>query len=352
MTSKSKRLSNIVIIRLILIFLLVFFHAFAIYSGAWAPIDGFPEIKTYWWLDKLSFAFMLEMFVFISGYLLGFQVRIKGEEKLRAKAFFWGKFKRLMIPCLVFSLLYIIIFEEIKQPVISTAYDLLNGAGHMWFLPMLFWCFAATWIIEKMSFPPKWVIPILLVFSLVSFLPSPLRITRAMYYMPFFYIGYILQKNDICLEQFYTLKHGILATFSFLVLFYVMTLLRENIASIIDVKSIYNQVAIKAFLLAVSKLLQITYAIVGLCMLLVWVGYGENKLKNPVSGWILNLGNLCFGVYIFQQFILQGLYEYTILPDVLGCYWLPWVGFGISLLGSISLSYVFRLTKIGRFFIG
>lgn len=70
--SKTNRLTNVIIIRPILIVLLVFYHAFAIYSGAWDPIEGYPEVPVYWWLDKLSYAFMLEMFVFISGYVFGF----------------------------------------------------------------------------------------------------------------------------------------------------------------------------------------------------------------------------------------------------------------------------------------
>ena len=138
MNASKPILTNVSIIRPILLVLLVFYHAFAIYSGAWAPIEGYPEVPAYWWLDKLSYAFMLEMFVFISGYVFGFQVRAKGEEKLKAKNLLWGKFKRLMIPCMVFSLLYILLFGNITQPVHKTLYSLVNGVGHMWFLPMLF----------------------------------------------------------------------------------------------------------------------------------------------------------------------------------------------------------------------
>jgi len=66
MNAPKSILTNVSIIRPILFVLLVFYHAFAIYSGAWSPIEGYPVIKAYWWLDKLSYAFMLEMFVFIT----------------------------------------------------------------------------------------------------------------------------------------------------------------------------------------------------------------------------------------------------------------------------------------------
>lgn len=225
----NKRLSDVTLIRNILIILLVFYHAFAIYSGAWAPIKGFPEIRVYWWLDKLSYAFMLELFVFISGYVFGYQVRIKGEKKLQAKELFWGKFKRLIIPSIVFSLIYILLLKDIQQPFYKTAYDLLNGVGHMWFFPMLFWCFVGVWIIEKIHLRPKWAIPILVPASLCSFLPLPLRMGTAMYYMVFFYVGYVIQRKDISLAWLYSRRGAFITTLSFIILFPALTLLIEQI---------------------------------------------------------------------------------------------------------------------------
>lgn len=353
MNAPKSILSNVSIIRPILLVLLVFYHAFAIYSGAWAPIVGYPEVPAYWWLDKLSYAFMLEMFVFVSGYVFGFQVRTKGEVKLQAKALFWGKFKRLMFPCIVFSLIYILLFGNIKQPIHTTLYGLLNGVGHMWFLPMLFWCFMGVWLIEKLCLKPRWVLPLLFVASLVSFLPLPFRMGNAMYYMLFFYVGYILQKENVSLDRFYTLKHCIAATVAFLILFPTLTLLRENIGSLMGGGNLIdNQLIIKAKTFSLSKLMQIIYASVGLWMLLVWVGYAEGKRKKSLSQWIIRFGNFCMGVYLMQQFILKGLYNHTALPELLGCYWLPWVGFVIALIGSVLISQLMRTTKAGRFLIG
>ena len=231
--NQNKLIQEVVVIRPILIVLLVFYHAFAIYSGAWAPIEGLLEVPAYWWLDKLSYAFMLEMFVFISGFVFGYQVRTKGEAKLQAKVLFWGKFKRLMIPCVVFSLLYILLLSNIGQPIQKTLYDMLNGAGHMWFLPMLFWCFVGVWVIEKLRLKSRWVLPLLLFASMVSFLPLPFRMGIALYYMVFFYVGFILQKEDVSLDRFYTLKHCLAATAAFLVLFPTLTLLKANLGSLI-----------------------------------------------------------------------------------------------------------------------
>ena len=353
MNASKPILSNVSIIRPILLVLLVFYHAFAIYSGAWAPIEGYPEVPAYWWLDKLSYAFMLEMFVFISGYVFGFQVRTKDEEKLKAKNLLWGKFKRLMIPCMVFSLLYILLFGNIKQPIQKTLYDLLNGVGHMWFLPMLFWCFVGVWLIEKLHLKPKVVLTILIVASLVSFLPLPLRLGSTMYYMLFFYVGYILQKENVSLERFYTLKYSVLALILFCILFPTFTLLKEKLGNASGGgNAVDNQLIIKALNLSLSRLLQIIYAFVGLAMLFVFVGYKEKGRKGEIPQWLTSFGSLCFGVYLLQQFILMGVYDYTAIPTMVGCYWLPWVGFIVALIGSVMVAFLMVKTKIGRLLIG
>lgn len=98
--------------------------------------------------------------------------------------------------------------------------------------------------------------------------------------------------------------------------------------------------------------MQIIYASVGLWMLLVWVGYAEKSRKKPLPHWMITFGNLSMGVYLLQQFILMGLYDHTLLPEFLGCYWLPWCGFAISLFCSLVISHFFVKTTAGRFLIG
>lgn len=344
---QKQLLANVAVIRPILIVLLVFYHAFAPYSGAWAPIEGFPKVPTYWWLDWLSYAFMLEMFVFVSGYVFGYQVRTKGEIKLEAKNLFWGKFKRLMIPCMVFSLLYILLFGNITQPATKTLYSLVNGAGHMWFLPMLFWCFAGIWVIERLRLKSRWVILFFILCSIFSFVPLPLRMGNAMYYMLFFYVGYILQKEYVSLDRFYTTKHCIVAIVAFCVLFPTLTLLKTNIGNSLG-GGLINKVLSYSF----AKLLQIIYSSTGLMMLFVLVGTILKGELDQLPQWILKVGELCMGVYLLQQFVLVGIYEHTTMPSIAGCYLLPWIGLVVALVGSLALSYLLNKTKIGRFFIG
>ena len=98
--------------------------------------------------------------------------------------------------------------------------------------------------------------------------------------------------------------------------------------------------------------MRIIYSSIGLAMLFIIIGYKEKNRKTPLPQWIIKIGNLSFGVYLLQQFILKGLYNYTNLPVVLGCYWLPWVGFVITLISSVLIAFLLVKTKIGRLLIG
>lgn len=208
------------------------------------------------------------------------------------------------------------------------------------------------WLIEKVRLEAKWVLPLLLLASMVSFVPLPFRMGMAMYYIPLFYVGYILQKENVSLVHFYTLKHCVATTMAFFVLFPTLTLLIDNLGNLIGGELLGNQLIAKVAIISMSKLMQIIYASVGLWMLLIWIGYCGIIRHKPLPQWVVKSSNLCLGVYLFQQFILMTLYKHTNIAFVLGPYWLPWCGFVIALTGSLLLTYLFRLTVIGRSIIG
>lgn len=352
--TSPKMLSDVVVIRPILIVLLVFYHAFLIFQGGWGSAGQFPEVKAYWWLDKLSYSFLLEMFVFISGYVLGYQVRMKGESILSAKTFFGKKIKRLMIPCIVFSALYMVLLGDISQPILQTLYCLVNGVGHMWFLPMLFWCFAIVWIIEKLELGPHLIFPLLLPCSICSFFPLPFRIGVSMYYVLFFYVGYHIQRNNINLESFYSLRWIVVLITSFLVLFLSLTLVQQCLIKPVPNGALLSgeSVLFKVIRVSLSNTAKIVYSSVGVAMLFCLVGFFEKNRTDYLPQWVISVGSLCMGVYLLQQFILKLLYFHTALPSLVSPLWLPWVGFTIALAGSLLLSYFLRETRIGRFLIG
>ena len=221
-------LFEVIPVRIFLIIMLVFYHAFAIFSGAWAPITNYPLIPAYDIIDKLSCAALLETFVFISGSILGFQLRTKGKDKvLTPRNLLWGKLKRLIVPSVVFSILYIICLGASSDSILKVSYDILSGVGHMWFLPMLFWCFVLTFLIELTGLEFKYVLPILGLATLGSVMPLPLRLNSALYYLLFFYAGFYIEKNNITIR----LKTEIVLPIS-LFLFAITFIFKLNVENI------------------------------------------------------------------------------------------------------------------------
>lgn len=113
-----------------------------------------------------------------------------------------------------------------------------------------------------------------------------------------------------------------------------------------------NQYLVKLIKYSASNLLQIIYSFVGLLMFFFMVGYIEKNRDKELPQWIINVGGLCMGVYLIQQFILKAMYYNTIIPQVVNPYLLPWLLFFATLVVSLVVSFLFNKTKVGRFLIG
>ena len=324
-------LLDVAIIRPILVVLVVFYHAFAIYSGGWDPIDGFPEIRAYWWLDKLSYAFMLELFVFISGYVFGYQVRIKGKNYLLGKKLFVNKFKRLIIPSIFFSLLYLLLFQNVNQPIGETLYDILSGVAHMWFLPMLFWCFVGVWLINKIQLPLILTLVLGVVLAILPLPTLPFRLFSTCYYFFFFYVGYILQLKNISIANLEQPKSAILSAIFFFIAFLLLTRLQQNVGEWMYEN---NQTVTKLFVFMIQRICQLIYSSAGIIMMLSIIRSCIKGKREKIPTYVFNFGGICMGIYLVQQFILKFLYNCTELPLLLGPIYLPWIGFMVTLGGG------------------
>lgn len=183
------------ILRLILIFFLIWNHAFSPYDGAWETFRGYPDIPTYYWLGRVTFYLRLTTMVFISGYLFGYNVNRKPDNLSAAKCIL-KKVRRLLLPGVIFSSLYYAVFFDLHAPVTEICYSILEGCGHLWFLPMLFWCFVAIYVVERLGVNPRLVLALAIVAAILR--PTlPLRLAHASYYFMFFYIGYGLSRNTL-----------------------------------------------------------------------------------------------------------------------------------------------------------
>ena len=343
MNNKSRNnniLYEVVPIRLLLIVLLVFYHAFAIFSGAWSPIAGYPEIPLYDIIDKLSYTCLLETFVFISGYILGFQVSKKGDGYIHnVTPFLTKKLKRLILPSILFSVIYMFLFNGYEMPLPTVIYNLLSGTGHMWFLPMLFWCFVFVFLAEKTRLSRKWMVGASFIMLFASFLPLPFRINTAMYYFVYFYIGYCIKRYVLSFPYNGARKYQLLIA-GFVFAF----MLKINVCEIDDLRT--GGGILHALYLMFSISIRFVNAAIGTVLLMML----SKKFvdRSDTSKWnnMLNLSDCCFGVYIFQQFILM-LLEQTELSQNVSPYIYPWITFLMTLFLSLVLTVIIRKTKIG-----
>lgn len=345
MTQNEKRirLDEVTLMRTILALLIVFMHSFTCYNGSWAQPAGYVDIPLYKWLTRTSFAFTLEAFVFLSGYLFAFQ-RIT----LRRTDGFWkltiNKLKRLILPSIIFSVLYFVLFFEYKD-LSNMVYSIINGCGHMWYLPMLFWCFLGGWLLEQIMIKDGWKMAFLIALNLITIITLPLRLSSAFSFMVYFYAGFLFYKYADKIKSLIIPKRLVLTWLVFAVFFVVFRPLRDVLVTN-NSQSVY----LKFVIYVGNNACQLLYASVGL---IAFYGTSVYFTKNhQLSETTKKIATCCFGIYLFQQFVLQLLYYKTSFPLWVGPYRLPWCGFVIAAVVSYVLSDLLLRTKTGRFLIG
>ena len=325
-------LDEISFARPILLLLVVLYHAMAIHTGNWDLPEGVAVISVYKLIGRLSYAFMLESFVFVSGYVWAYQRETRGKKER-----FWKlckkKFFRLLLPAVLFGILYIFLFEPDKFSVML----LVEGPGHLWFLLMLFECFIIGWCLLKLRLLSVWLLSLL--FLVAVFRPSdlPLRMSYTLYYLPFFMLGYYVYLKFEVLKECLHLKHILMFWVFFFVSYFSMVTLRQWL--ILHISS--------AFLLGGAKTgCTIVYSLIGTYALLCTAIYVTKKKSIP--SWYIHAGGLCMGVYIFQQFVLEIVYYHSPIPTSVSNWFLPIVGFLLALIISLTLTSLIRYTKIGK----
>jgi hypothetical protein len=310
---KRIRLDEVTLMRCILAILIVFMHSFTCYSGSWKEPAGYVDIPVYKWLTRISFAFTLEAFVFISRYLFAFQRitlrRIEGGINLII-----NKLKRLILPSIIFSILYFIIFYSYKG-LGNATYSILNGCGHMWYLPMLFWCFVGGWLLEKVKIKDRWKMSLLIALNFFCFVSLPLRISNAASYMVYFYGGFIAYKHSDKIKSVITKKRLIWSWIIFAILFVALRLMRDVL-----VTNDAQSKMLKLFIYIGNNACQMIYASVGLVAFYFTAVYYIQR--HPLKPFTIKLAACCFGIYLFQQFVLQLLYYKAAFPTLVGPYWL------------------------------
>lgn len=343
-TINASTLMEISLIRPFLIILLLAYHSFAPWCGAqWPLLEGMHQNNFYWWIGKFSYSFMLPLFVFVSGYVWSYQQ----ENRMKLDDFHplvKKKIKRLYLPCLLFGSIYVLLFNfpgDINIRILTQKIvNVFEGYAHFWFLPMLLWCFVVSWFVIRIKNIVVRCICVLALFG-VGVIHLPIQLNQAGYYLSFFIIGYYVYKHREFIVQHISPFRVILLWGVWVLLFVSATLFLESFIRQID--AIHGLT--KFFLLELAQSIRYAYSVVGLFA--VFFSALLFKKYFTISDRIIEFGKLCFGVYVFQQFILMILYYHTPLYSVLGEI-TPWISLLITLVLSSSLTLMVRKTKVGR----
>lgn len=332
--SKS-RLPEILIIRPLLIICIIVGHCFACYSGSWPPPKDFVMVTQYRYINPFFISFQLQAFVFVSGYLFAHNTNSYFSYSLLS--FLKKKIRRIIIPSLIFSIIYFLMFIHGRCDSVSSVFNNLlkiaNGCGHLWFLPMLFWNYIFLKVFDKYISAHKFLFLISsLIVSIISTqLPNFIGITNALAYSPFMLGGYLFYKEKIGNNNYK--KLSIIFVFLFLLMFIVKEYINHNFDSH---SLIFHLTSYPFFIIGGFS---------GTLFLFCFVK--SLTLTHYPEKFISKLNDCCYGAYIFQQFIIKILFYNNNLISSFCPIYFPIVILAIALPSSFLLSFLLKKTKFG-----
>lgn len=355
----KKMLIDVVIIRLALIFLLVWTHTFTPFIGGWDVIPGYEDIHYPKWVIGVISACRMPGLVFVSGYLLGYVAKRKADA-LSFKSAIIKKINRLLLPSIVFSVFYSICFYDFGDLSVQLIVKSLTGAGHLWFLPMLFWCFSLLWALEHFKVGEIAMCLFAVAATIIPFKPMILEFDRTAHFFIFFFLGYSLQKGYFRIEP---LKYGRTSVIA-LFLLYISVFLFDYNFSLSDIlietikKSSWipdliagndNIVKMLAYMAGNSETLVLQVSGV---LLIYFTAHVVIIPNFKIPSFLIMLSSYCYGVYIFHQFILKGIYYHTSMIHYIPDNLIVWVVMPMTIVLSLMMTHLALKTKLGRKYIG
>ena len=126
---------NIIVLRVLAMLMVVFYHCLCSYTPAWSIM---PPVKSVTVVARVINAIDMPLFIFMSGYLYSYLYNFC-DKYGDVRAFLCDKVKRLLAPYAFWGVFLCVIMPEIYSPLM-----LLNGISHLWFLWVLFMMFVVT----------------------------------------------------------------------------------------------------------------------------------------------------------------------------------------------------------------
>lgn len=291
------RYKEIDIIRCIVVLMVVIVHTTAPHTGAWTlPAELDSNIPLYY-IGKLCYSGMLETFIFISGFLLG--RKPLPSDMSAKKSLIYNRFIRLYVPCLFFGVIAVVIINGYDQ-IINKSAAIIQGIYHLWFLPVLLWCFILELLfVQKIK---RFSLPTLAILAVLPYPGMPFNINVSLYYLFFFHLGYTVCKNRDYVYNFLNKKTTIVALLTFTVILLITSFKFINLQIKID-----HVPAIISKALTIMSLRIIKFA-TSLSIIAIYLYIGIKLRESIVYKFASFIAKYSLGIYIFQEIIIRVLY--------------------------------------------
>lgn len=168
----------------------------------------------------------------------------------------------------------------------------------------------------------------------------PLGLGTVLNYYLFFYVGFMMSMGRIKMPQ---VKMWIPASL-FIIAFCASLFIRDAFEA--------ESLTEKCIQFGLNGLVNIIISVTGVYMLYRIANIPSIQKKIDANRLLIRLSGYCYGVYIFQQFILKVLYYKTDMVMCINPYVLPWVVTAVTIVLSLIFTDLLLRTKAGRFLIG
>ena len=200
---RKTELSNCTFVKTVLMLIVVFYHCIVFWTGTWFTQNPVQESELLSILARWMNSFHIYGFTLVSGYLFYF-VKHEGNRYSQFMLFTVNKAKRLLIPYLFVSVIWVIPFAVyfFQYDVIDIIKRFVFGTSpnQLWFLLMLFCLFMVFYplssFFEKHNIGGGVVVIVIYGIGLIGLmiLPNVFQIFRACSYIPLFWLGFKIRQ--------------------------------------------------------------------------------------------------------------------------------------------------------------
>lgn len=332
---EAKRLDDISILRVLCIIIVVFFHCYGMmYAESHFPATVSVYDRLYFIPNQCVFInIAMPMFIFVSGYLFQYLL-MKGKyqtwsDLLKKKGL------RILLPYFVFGTFFMATTGNF-HPI-----NLFNGGyWHLWFLPMLFWCFIFGYLVYKaklgVSFEMVFLFLTFIGVIVPRFIPMWMGLHNITCWFYWFYLGMLMYKYRECLLEGFRkpILCVLLLSLSLFIICYFPVAYGGS--------KWYGNLAV-------------TFSIISISTLMSKVDWGKYKITTSIT----KFSAYSFGIYIWHNWVALMLISNT-SKRLFGLEALaanhvilfPLCFSLITLAISWFLSWCMMKTKVGRFLIG